>query len=74
MDLRDRDQTRLADREQGLRHHFRGAMRFFDHGGFLQIKSGTKCLARPAQDENALLRIGAGFVERVRQFAHQLDR
>ena len=25
-------------------------MRFFDHGGFLEIKSGTERLARPAQD------------------------
>ena len=74
VNLRDRDQTRLADREQGLRHHFRGAMRFFDHGGFLQIKSGTECLARPAQDKYPLLWIGAGLVERVRQLAHQFDR
>ena len=35
MDLRDRDQAGLADREQSLRYHLGGTMRFFEKGGFL---------------------------------------
>jgi hypothetical protein len=63
VDLRDRDQARLADREQSLRYHLGRLMGFLDHSGFLQIEPGTKSLSRASQNENAFLWIGARSLE-----------
>ena len=68
MNLRNRDETRLADCEQSFRHHFGRLVRFLDHGRFLQIEPGTKGFARATQNENSLLRIGARALECRGQF------